>query len=111
MGSLYHGWNSAPLKMPDRVLAHLKVLIATKLRRGESFTITWEHAEQQVPGRTSIWLQPSIPLRFVFDSREPEELDSRWMQELARAANNGAITLSASQLRPFEVIVEVLSGD
>jgi hypothetical protein len=87
MAYLYYGPEILPVEVPDRVLAHVKVVIATKLRRNESFMLTWRHPSDD--GVTSIWLQPSIPLRFVFDSVETTEaLDGEYLQALARAANS-----------------------
>src|SRR6187431_2683194 len=88
VGLLYYGFESQPAEMPDRILAHLKLVATTKLRRGESFTLTWRHAEGMPEGRTSIWMQPSIPLRFVFATAEPEQLDPDYLQELAISANS-----------------------
>ena len=98
MGNLYYGWDPAPIPMPDRVLAHLKVLTTAKLRRSEGFTISWQHVDDQAPGRTTIWMQASIPIKFVFDSTEAEALDSEWLKELSRAANAGGVTLAASEI-------------
>jgi hypothetical protein len=90
VGLLYYGTDAQPAEMPDRVLAHLKVVATTKLRRGESFTVTWRHAtDAGIDGRTSIWMQPAIPLRFVFDEPEPEKLDPEYLHTLANAANTG----------------------
>ena len=58
MGKLFYGTNSAPIEIPDRLLAHVKVVMATKLRRGEAFTLGWTGPQ----GRESIWVQQSIPL-------------------------------------------------
>jgi len=82
-----------PAEIPDRILAHVKLVATTKLRRGESFTMTWRHAAGGPDGRTSIWMQPSIPLRFVFDEPEQERLDPDLLHSLANAANsaNGLI--------------------
>lgn len=93
MGLLYYGFESQPAEMPDRVLAHLKLVATTKLRRGESFTVTWRHANGSAEGRTSLWMQPAIPLRFVFEASEPEALDPEYLHALANAANsvNGII--------------------
>ncbi len=93
MGFLYYGSETQPAEMPDRILAHLKLVTTTKLRRGESFTLTWRHAAGTPEGRTSIWMQPSIPLRFVFDASEPEQLDPDYLQTLVNSANsaNGLI--------------------
>ena len=71
MGFLYYGSSESPITIPDRVLAHAKVVIATKLRRGESFTMSWRHPSGEQVGRSTIWIQPSIPLRLVFGAVEP----------------------------------------
>jgi hypothetical protein len=96
VGTIYYGGSATPINIDDRALAHLKVVIATKLRRSESFTVTWRHPEDQPRGRSTIWLHPSIPLRFVFDDPEPTELSREWIEELASSANSsGGITLIA----------------
>ena len=96
MGYLYYGSEAQPAEMPDRILAHLKLVATTKLRRGESFTLTWRHPEDQPRGRSTVWLSPSIPLRFVFDDPEPAVLSREWMEELAQSANSsGGIMLVA----------------
>jgi hypothetical protein len=96
VGTIFYGGSATPIHIEDRAMAHLKVVIATKLRRSESFTVTWTHPHDQAPGRTTIWLHPSIPLRFVFDDPEPAELNLDWIQELAQSANSsGGITLVA----------------
>lgn len=90
MGKLFYGHTDQPIDIPDRILAHLKVVVTTKLRRGESFTLSWRHPDDQGDGRTTIWLQPAIPLRFVFAASEPGELDPAFMQELAVGASSAA---------------------
>jgi hypothetical protein len=92
VGYLYYGSETQPIEFPDRVLAHIRVLATSKLRRGESFTMTWHHPSDEGEGRTSIWMQPSIPLKFVFDSSEAQQLNPEYLQRLAReaATSNGA---------------------
>jgi hypothetical protein len=99
MGQLHYGDTAQPIDIPDRLLAHLKVVITTKLRRGESFTITWKHRDDDAAGRSSLWLQESIPLRFVFDSAEAEQLDSSALQDMAhRAASSAGLVVSLDDL-------------
>ncbi|KTR93837.1 von Willebrand factor A [Microbacterium testaceum] len=101
MGSLFYGSSAQPIQMPDRVLAHIKVVIATKLRRGESFTLSWRHPEGESAGRSTIWLQPSIPLRFVFGESEPEMLDPALLQTYANSANSsGGLTVDIGAAEP-----------
>ena len=96
MGTIYYGGSATPIHIDDRALAHLKVVIATKLRRNESFTVSWRHPDDQPRGRSTVWLHPSIPLRFVFDDPEPADLSREWIEELASSANSsGGITLIA----------------
>lgn len=87
MGYLFYGNTAEPIEFPDRLLAHLKVVVATKLRRSESFTLSWRHADDVPGGRSTIWLQPSIPLRFVFRS-ETEALDPQLLARFAQASNS-----------------------
>jgi hypothetical protein len=106
VGTLYYGGSATPIHIDDRALAHLKVVIATKLRRDESFTLSWVHPEDQERGRSAIWLHPSIPLRFVFDDPEPTPLSREWIETLANSANSsGGITLVSEHFdtEPAEV--------
>lgn len=88
MAKLFYGTTPEPITIDDRMLAHVKVVVATKLRRGESFTLSWTHAADEPGGRSTIWLQPSIPLRFVFDSEQPESLDQNLLKRMANDANS-----------------------
>lgn len=102
MGSLYYGSDTSAIDMPDRLLAHVKVVIATKLRRGESFTLSWRHPAGAEAGRSTLWLHPAIPLRIVFDQPEPESLDPEWLKELAASASSTGglhVSLDADSLR------------
>lgn len=93
---MYYGDSGTPIHIEDRALAHLKIVIATKLRRDESFTVSWRHPEDQPRGRSTIWLHPSIPLRFVFDDPDAPELSRSWLEDLANSANSsGGILLVA----------------
>lgn len=99
MGTLYYGDSGTPIGIEDRVLAHLKVAIITKLRRGESFTLSWQHADGQPRGRSTLWVHQSVPLRFVFDDPETPELSRQWIEELMRSANStGGVQLVPEHL-------------
>jgi hypothetical protein len=101
VGTIYYGGAATPIHVEDRALAHLKVVIATKLRRGESFTLSWRHPDEDARGRSTIWLHASIPLRFVFDEPEPPALSRQWIEELANSANSsGGIMLVAEHIDP-----------
>jgi len=99
VGTLYYGDSGTPIGIEDRALAHLKVAITTKLRRGESFTLSWRHPDEQPRGRSTLWLHPSIPLRFVFDEPVAPELSRSWIEDLMRSANStGGVQLVPENL-------------
>lgn len=90
MGFLQYGGSADTIEIPDELLAYLKVVVATKLRRGESFLLSWKHPVGDSIGRSTIWLQPSIPLRLEFDSAESAPLDPEQLQRFANEANSSA---------------------
>jgi len=99
MGTMYYGGTAMPIRIDDRALAHLKVVVATKLRRNESFTLSFPHCDDEPHGRSTLWIHPSIPLRFVFEDRETPELSRDWIQELAQSAtSSGGISLVAEHV-------------
>jgi len=108
MGTIYYGGGETPIHIEDRALAHLKVVIATKLRRREAFTLSWRHPEGEPRGRSTIWLHPSIPLRFVFDDPVTPQLSRQWIEELANSANtSGGIQLVPEHLDTTPIFVPV----
>ena len=97
MAEFIYGADGAPIHMPEHLLAHVKLVVATKLRRNESFMISWSHPDGS--GRSSVWLQPSIPLRFVFDSPEEPAIDRALLASLAAAASsNGGLVLDLDDI-------------
>ncbi|MGD2203641.1 hypothetical protein [Microbacterium maritypicum] len=87
MGTIQYG-SGEEIHIEDRALAHLKVVIATKLRRNESFTLSWRHPDGDPAGRSTIWLHPSIPLRFTFDEPEAPPLNPSWIHDLMQSASS-----------------------
>jgi len=111
VGTIYYGGSATPIDIEDRALAHLKVVVATKLRRNESFTVSWQHPEDQPRGRSTLWLHPSIPLRFVFDDPEPAQLSRAWIEELANSANSsGGIMLVAEHFDTDPLLTDEQGG-
>ncbi|WP_426320285.1 hypothetical protein [Microbacterium sp. E-13] len=97
MAELIYGSEGSPIEIPEYLLAHVKIVVATKLRRNESFMLSWRHADGT--GRSSVWIQPSIPLRFVFDTAEEPRIDHVLLASLATAANsNGGLVLDLDDI-------------
>ena len=89
VGTLYYGDSRLPVPVEDRALAHLKVVIINKLRRGESFTFSWVKTRAEGHGRATIWLSPEISLHFEFDGSKSPVLNRRWPEELSLVASSG----------------------
>lgn len=90
MGTLNYGATGEAIEMPDRILAHLKVLVSTKLRRNESFSLSWDRLIDGAVERSTIWLHCSIPLQFKMNAEAAKQLDRGYLQQLADQANSSA---------------------
>ncbi len=88
MGKLYYGDDDLGIDMEDRLLAHVKMAIIAKLRRDEKFTFSWQHGVEGGGGRSTIWVHPSIPLRFKFDGSRQPVLNRAWVEALLLSANS-----------------------
>jgi hypothetical protein len=87
VGKLVYGSSSRELELDDRTLAHVKAVTVMKLRRNESFTVSWQHRLEAGGGRVSIWVHPSIPLQFEFDEAQRPDLNRAWLESLMQDAN------------------------
>ena len=100
MGYLMYD-SSTQIAFEDRVLAHIEFLVVSKLRRKESFTLSWRESAENGDGRTSIWIDPSIPLRFRYSGSRPPALDRDWVERLAAAASStNGLTLVDDEGQP-----------
>lgn len=88
MGYLLYGRPAEEIEIDDRVLAHMKIVILSKLRRNESFPFSFEHDVSEGSGRSTVWLHPTIPLQFNFlGSRQPA-INRAWLEALVTTANS-----------------------
>lgn len=81
MGRLSYG-STLEADFDDRTLAHLQIVIGSKLGRNESFYFSWKDASGIGDGRTSIWLHPSIPLRFKYFGGRAPAINAEWVRRL-----------------------------
>ncbi|MFD4960593.1 ATP-dependent DNA ligase [Microbacterium sp. NPDC058389] len=87
MGRLiYEG--SVRFDLDDRTLAHLVVVISDKLRRAESFPLSWRNDPSTGDGRTTIWVHPASSLVFEFAGSRRPSLNRTWLEALAIVANS-----------------------
>jgi hypothetical protein len=80
--------NTTAVEFDDRVLAHLQLVIGTKLRRGESFYLTWMDDASVGDGRNAIWLHAAVPLRFKYNGSRRPTINATWIQQMMALANS-----------------------
>lgn len=93
MGKLWYGPHQRDIEIEDRELAHLQIVMLSKLRRGESFAFSWEKASSEGSGRGTIWISPAIPLEFAFYGGRRPSLNRQWIHELTMIAASGDLHL------------------
>jgi len=84
MGQLLYGATAATFPLDDRTLAHLEMVILSKLRRNEGFALSIENGHG---GRTALWISAHSELRFVFE-KSRSEIDRDWLERLVDDANS-----------------------
>lgn len=99
MGMLIYG-SGDEYEIEDRALAHLKAVIGAKLRRQESFFLSWANDTEHGSGRRSVWLSPSIPLQFRFYGSRAPELNRAWIEVLSDSAHTprGLLLIPESEI-------------
>ena len=88
MGRLTYDSTTA-INFDDRTLAHLQIVIGSKLRRGESFAFSWVMNDSDGDRRNSLWMAPDIPLHFKYSGSRQPAINPAWIDELAALANSG----------------------
>lgn len=74
----------------DRTLAHLQLVIGSKLRRGEPFPFTWKDDPSIGDGRTTVWMHPRCSLMFKYYGSRMPRVNMAWVDALAYTANSPA---------------------
>jgi hypothetical protein len=74
----------------DRLLLHLQMVIATKLRRGEPFNFTWKDDSSIGDGRTTVWMHPRASLVYKYYGSRRPEVNRAWLEALAYTASTPA---------------------
>ncbi|GAB2985863.1 DUF7882 family protein [Frigoribacterium salinisoli] len=90
MGYFIYDGGTAEVQMEDRVLAHLQIVIISKLRRQESFAFSWKDPASSGDGRSTVWLHPTVSLRFKFSGSRPPSINTSWVAALTTSANSGS---------------------
>jgi len=90
MGLFIYDSQQLQLRLEDRTLAHLQIVIINKFRAGERFAFSWKDDPAIGDGRSSIWLFPDVALHFKFSGSRPPSINRTWLDELYTSAASGA---------------------
>lgn len=88
MGILFYGAARFAIHFDERVLTHLQLVMTSKLRRGESFTLSWADSPQAGSGRSIVWISPTTDLHYNFSGSRVATINRTWLLELAQLANS-----------------------
>ena len=101
MGTLHY--DGMAFELEDRLLAHLQVVISTKLRRSENFFISWIIPQCDGGGRHVVWIDNGVPLRIRYATSRPPAINREWAETLALSANtNNGLIITEENIRPAE---------
>lgn len=102
MGELIYGAETS-YPMEDRTLSHVKAAVGAKLRRQESFYLSWVVPASNGSGRVSLWLSPAIPLQFHFLGNTSPTLNPIWVRalELTSVSDRGMIVLPETEAEAY----------
>lgn len=85
VGRFIYDTNANSVDIEDRTLAHLRIVVMNKLRRGEPFMFDVEMGDGS--GRRSFWVHPSVPLQFHFYGSRHPAINRAWVEALMAAAS------------------------
>ena len=86
MGTI--SYDGLVVKVDDRTLTHLQIVIVNKLRRGETFLMSWKDSSEAGSGRSAIWLHPHVLVHFKFEGSRVPVINEKWLAELAESADS-----------------------
>lgn len=97
MGKLVYGGAGIEIDFDDRVLLHLQIAVANKLRLDESFMLSWHDDMSTGGGRSTVWIDRAIPLYFKFFGSKVPTINPAWVEELLASANSGTGMILGSE--------------
>lgn len=91
MGRLIYTPTSS-FDIEDRLLFHLRIVMANKLRRGEGFMLQFA---TDGGGRMSLWISPSSAVLLQFHGSRPPQVDRELIEKMmSQASGTDGLTLS-----------------
>lgn len=92
MGTLRY--QNEEFSFDDRLLAHMQIVISTKLRRGENFFLTWSVPAHGGSGRHALWIDNGVPVHITYSGSRPPQINREWIEMLIASSATGGVHLS-----------------
>jgi hypothetical protein len=86
MGTLTYSDIRNTIEFDDRTLFHLQLILGAKLRHRESFFLSWTEDRAHGSGRSSLWIEASIALRFTYSDNHGCDINREWIEKLSRSS-------------------------
>jgi hypothetical protein len=86
MGTLIYNDPRNTIEFDDRTLFHLQLILGAKLRRRESFFFSWSEDRAHGSGRSSLWIEASIALKFTYSDDNRYDINHEWIEKLSRSS-------------------------
>jgi len=77
----------------DRILAHVQIVISTKLRRGENFFLTWSLPASAGSGRHALWIDNGVPIHLSYTGSRAPHINREWVEALLMSSAGGGVHL------------------
>lgn len=89
-------YDDEEFEFDDRLLAHLQIVVSTKLRRAENFFLTWPVPAGAGSGRHALWIDNGVPLHITFAGSRAPQINREWIESLILSSATGSIHLDDS---------------
>lgn len=87
-------YHNEDFEFEDRMLAHIQIVISTKLRRGENFFLTWWVPARNGSGRHALWIDNGLPIHITFAGSKAPNINREWIEALILSSATGGVHLS-----------------
>ena len=108
MGFLYYGNNSYAVKIDDRPLAHLKIVLLSMLRAGKSAAFCFDRSTDIGSGWETLWISPTTEIRFRFNGNRAPRINEQWLLLIVATAD--ALTGLRLVAEPLEIPILLRSA-
>jgi hypothetical protein len=91
VGTLRYDAALPPIELPDRVLEHLHIVVARKLRENQRIALNLLR-EKSAP--IQVWIDARIPIVITYATGIASTINQRWISEIEATFANACLMLT-----------------